>query len=436
MNAPTSGPGPRLGAMATAAMLLLGSGTATALDTTIDFGLSGEYTNNTTLAETDEIGEWIYTPSVDIGLTQSGAALELDAGYRVERRIYERDLFDDETAIRGTAEAIWHALPERLDLTARNIRSETTIRATDPNTEANRQTVSIIELGPTLRLRPRSNAEFQLEYLYSDVRVEETDTDSERHTGAARYLINLSAIRSVEFEARFTDVDFDNPLAPDLETRVGSVTFVHAGGNVNYSLMGGYNQTRRTQGRDDVDGGIFTAGIEWLVSADTSLELEASRDIRDSSSTLLTGGGGFADSIDEDTDLNEVFIESRGRVSLIHRIGANELSVSLSASEEDYEDVSRDSERVSLRLQARRDINPRTTLSAFIDVGTREFVDEGVEFDEITAAVELSRRLSRRFGLSLAALYNERDSDDPSAISYDEWVGRLTLTYNLVGPSR
>lgn len=414
---------------------LLGAGNAAALDTTVDLSHSSEYTSNTTLVENDEIGEWIHTPAIGIGMNQAGAVFEVDGEYQIERRIYERDLFDDETAARGAAEAIWHALPERLDLTVRNTRTESTIRAREPNTEANRQTVSVTEAGPTLRLRPQTNAEFQLEYMYSDVRVDETDTDSERHTGAARYIISLSSLRTLTFEATNTDVDFDNPLAPDLDTWVGSAAFAHEGGNVVYSLMGGYNRTSRTQGRDDVDGAIFAASAEWLASVNTSLAVEGSRAIRDSSSTLLTGGGGFGDEIDEDTDLNEVFTETRGQVSLNHRIGPNEFVLSAAASEEDYEDALRDSERVGLRLEARRNINPRTTFTAFAEVGTREFVDEGEEFDEIAAAIELSRQMSRRFQITLSGLYDERESDDPLARSYDEWIGRLTLTYRLVGPA-
>ncbi|MDZ7670047.1 MAG: hypothetical protein U5Q16_11735 [Gammaproteobacteria bacterium] len=130
-----------------------------------------------------------------------------------------------------------------------------------------------------------------------------------------------------------------------------------------------------------------------------------------------------------------MFTETRGQVSLNHRIGPNEFTLSAAGSEEDYEDALRDSERVSLRLEARRNINPLTTLTAFAEAGTRKFVDEGEEFDEITAAIELSRQMTRRFQITLSGLYDERQSDDPLARSYDEWVGRLTLTYRLVGPA-
>ncbi len=153
---------------------LTAAGAAAALDTQLSVDYTGEYSSNTALTETDEIKEWVHLPGADLALSQTGAVFEVDAAYRVERRIYEKDLFDNETAVRGTSEALWHALPERLDFTLRNVRSESTIRAREPNTEVNRQTVSITEGGPTLRLRPQSNAEIQLEYLYSDIAVPPT----------------------------------------------------------------------------------------------------------------------------------------------------------------------------------------------------------------------------------------------------------------------
>lgn len=416
-------------------LLTAAAGPAVALDAELSVGYTGEYSTNTTLAGSDEeeIDEWVHLPGADLRLSQAGAALEMAADYRVERRIYEKELFDDETAVRGTADVVWHALPERLDFNLRNTRAESTIRARQPNTEANRQTVSITEAGPTLRLRPQSNAEIQVEYLYSDVSVEETNTDSERQTGAARYVLDLSSIRTLTLEAARRDVDFDDPVAPDLESTIGTVTLDHAGRELTYSLSGGYNRTKRELDRDTVDGAIFDVNVQWTPRPATTLGLEASRDIRDQSSSLLAGGGGRGDFIDEETDVNEVFTESRGAVTWNQRLGANDLALTLSATEEDYEDIPRDSERLAIALGLTRALNQRTTLRGRIELGNREFLDTDEEYDEIRGSLDLSRRLSRRFTVTVGAYYEERDSDEIAESSYDEWVGRISLTYRIFG---
>src|SRR5512139_1523533 len=85
-----------------------------------------EYTTNTARTDTDEVEEWINAPGVHVNAAQAGAALELNADYEFLRRIYEKNLFDDESILTGSSEMIWHALPSRLDFTLRNTRSEST----------------------------------------------------------------------------------------------------------------------------------------------------------------------------------------------------------------------------------------------------------------------------------------------------------------------
>lgn len=404
-----------------------------ALETDLTLTHSADYTTNTARTETDETSEWVNTPGVMLGLSQEGAALLLDADYMFQRRIYQRDLFDDESVITGQAELVWHALPERLDFTVRNVRTEATERARQPNIESNRQTVSTTELGPTLRLRPRPNSEFQLEYLYSDMTAEETDTDNHRHMGALRYLVELSPVRSLLLQASNTRVQFENPAAPDLDVRLGRVGFEYRGSRVEYEIGAGYNETRRSQGQDTVSGAIGDASIRWNVSAETQVELTASHGIVDTSARLMTGTVGFGESVDEDTDINEVFTETILTASVSQRLGNNDVMLRLAAGEEDYEDALRDNERRSAAIGLRRNLTPRTTLSATAEHTRRKFTDEDDAYDEVRAALQLTRRMSRRFEIAIGALYEERDPDDATGLGYEEWMGRIELRYRVLG---
>ncbi len=159
---------------------------------TVDY--AAEYTTNSARTTDNEIEEWIHRPGISVNAVHDGPNLELNGGYSFERRIYEEDLFDNENATTGSAELLWHALPERLDFVVRNSRTESARRSIDAVTQDNRQVVSTTEIGPTLRFRARGSDEFQLEYLYSDVNAE-TQTSSERHTGTARYIVAFSATR-------------------------------------------------------------------------------------------------------------------------------------------------------------------------------------------------------------------------------------------------
>ena len=75
----------------------------------------------------------------------------------------------------------------------------------------------------------------------------------------------------------------------------------------------------------------------------------------------------------------------------------------------------------------------RTSLRGRIELGKREFLDTDEEYDEIRGSLDLTRRLSRRFTVTVGAYYEERDSDEIAESSYDEWVGRISLTYRVFG---
>jgi hypothetical protein len=404
---------------------------AAALEASVVLGHTAEYTTNTARTESDEVSDWIQRPNIQVGLMQQSTQLDLDAGYRYERRMYREDLFDDEYSLTGAAGLVWHALPERLDFIVRNTRTDATRRSFTPFTEANRQTISITNAGPLLRFRPRQNSELQLEYTYTDVSANRTRSDSQSHTGAMRYVVNLSSIRSIEFAGTRRRVDFDNALAADLNVTTASATINKTGTDLDYSLMGGYNVTKRAHALDDVDGLEFDLLASWNASSVTVVQLAAGHRITERS-RYLSGGDelDFGDGVIEDSDLNEVFRESRGAVSVTRPIGNNQVSLSLGAYREKYEDVPRDNERLATRLTLSRNLNPLTTLNASLEAGRRRYTDEDSERNEYRGDLGVTRQVTPRFSASIGGSYEEWDGDGFGR-SYEEWIGRISVNYLL-----
>ena len=89
---------------------------AAAVEWDVAVNYTAEYTSNTARTTDNEIEEWIHQPGLSVGATHDGPNLELNGGYNFERRIFEEDLFDDENVTTGSAELLWHVVPERLDL--------------------------------------------------------------------------------------------------------------------------------------------------------------------------------------------------------------------------------------------------------------------------------------------------------------------------------
>lgn len=418
---------------AAAATCLLAAPAARALELQAELFHQADYTTNTARTDSDRIEEWINAPGVSVGARQAGAQLELDAAYQYQRRIYQEDLFDDENVTVGRAELLWHALPNRLDFTLRNSRSESTERALDPLTQANRQIVTTTEAGPTLRFTPRSGDELQIGYLYTDYRADATDTDNIRHNGSLRYILGVSASRTMTFAVDRTRVDFDNELAPDLDDWTGLATLAQDADRLSYSLGGGYTRIARSDGLDDVTGAIVDAMVAWQFQDTTRLVISAGRRIRDNSQNIVGGIPEFGDEINENTDLNEVFTEDRAGIELSRRLGNNQLSLRWNLERQDYEDALRDNDRWLAGVGLARNLTPRTTLTATLGMGRSEFADEGREFDEMRGALLVAWQFSRRFRLDWGARYEERDGNDPTG-NFEEWIGTARLSYALIEP--
>ncbi|MCZ6619801.1 MAG: hypothetical protein O7E57_16900 [Gammaproteobacteria bacterium] len=395
-------------------------------------GYTAEYTTNTALSSDNEIEEWTHKPGFTVNADHEGPNLELNGGYDFERRLYEEDVFDDENATTGSAELLWHMVPERLDFVVRNSRTESPLRAINAVTPDNLQVVSTTEAGPTLRFRsPRGN-EFQLAYLYTDVDYNETQTDSERQMGTARYIVALSRTRSLSFDVSNDRVDFDSLFAPDLDIWTGSVTISNTGSNSQFSFTGGYSTVGRTMNREDIDGSIFDLDISWQAGINTVVAISGSRQFRDRSTELGTGRSDFGESVEVNTDLNEVFTETLAEVSLTQTIGRSQIGIRASASEEDYEDVPRDNTRTGIGVTFARDLTPLTRLRAGVEIATRDFDDENEKFDQLTGNIQLVWRAGRRLTVSVGAVYQERDSDRISG-DYDEWAGSIGVSYVILG---
>lgn len=408
-----------------------------ALDVGFTVGLESEHTSNTARTAMNEIEEWIHKPGFDFQAEHEGPNLTLEAGYSFERRLYQEDLYDDENATTGRAELVWRALPERLDFTVRNSRTESPIDAIESTTPLNRQVTTNTEAGPTLRFRTRGEDELQFEYLYGHRAVEETAGDADSQTATARYNLVIATTNIVRFELINDQTDFDEQLIPDLEANIGQITWERTSTTVDFSLTGGYNSTERDGNLEDVDGAIYDLSIDWQARPTTSVLLAAGRAITDQSDTLSVGSLDFGESLGAtNSGLTDVFISERREIALTQVLGRTTASLALFNDGQDYEDALRDNENTGATLSLERRLSPQMNLRFSATQRTQDFSDEREEIDETRAELLLSRELGRRLALSIGVRYEEREGDDTarSGSNYDEWTGFVRLDYDVVEP--
>lgn len=421
-------------ALAAAAFCLGHTSSLLALDIGITLNQESEYTTNSGLTDEDEVSEWIHSPGIGLQANHEGPNLDLEVNYDINRRLYQQDLFEDDTEYAGTANLVWNALPERLDFTVRSTSTQTAIRSIGGPTPDNRQVTTETSAGPTLRFNPRGQDQILLSYLYGDRSADVTDTDAITHDASLSYVLATSQNNSLALALMQNQVQYENPDLPDIEYNIVQLTLDRALNNLEYTLSGGFNRAKRTQNRDDVDAFIFDLEAQWEARPGTDIGITLGHALDDQSASLSTGG--FVDDLDfsADSDLTELFTTNRLSVSVLQRINES-TSMTLGADyvEEDYEDVGRDTTRKAFRVALDRTLTRQLRGSFGLSFENQDFEDEGEETDTLRSDLRFDYNLGRSLSTAFTVRYEDRDSD--SAVTtgtYQAWSAIITLSYVLL----
>ncbi len=425
-------------ATALAGTSLIAPAPARAIDVEAAAQYTAEYTSNTLRTETDEVGEWIHLPGADLRVAEDTASLEMDVDYSYVRRIYTKDFWQDENRLLGTAGIDWHALPDRLDFFLNNARTETTERALQTATQANRQIVSTTEAGSRLRFQPRSADELQIEYLFRDVHTTRTETDSQRHNGTLRYLMGLSENRTLVALGTYSDIEYEGPF-PDAEYAIATIGYQQETGPVDFELNVGYNWYER-DGRGRTHDPVYSGSLTWEATPTATFTLTGSRLITDQGSDLASGG-----TAGETSDVNAAFEETTGTIGWNQLIGANTITLSGYWTRQEYaEDIQEalgrplTNTRIGGRFDFRRALTRTTTFNLYADLSNRDFPNQGDvigdDQDELRSGIRVDHRLGRSLNLNWGVRYEKRDAETTE--SYDEWIGSIQIYWTFWGARR
>ncbi len=405
-----------------------------ALDVRLGLVNESTHTDNAQRApdNVEPIEEWVHQPGAELFVEHQSDRLVLSGNYEYERRIRSEDQFADDSVLVGTSELTWHAIPGRLDFEVSNSRTETTEDAQVAQNPDNQQVSSTTRLGPTLRFRVRDVDEVQLQFLYTDDHNEVDETDTTRETLSASYVWNLNNNNRVTFSALANQVDFENTAAPDYDGYTSAVTWERFGPNIDFRGVAGYTTIERELNRDDVSVVNGELEVTWRMTPTMSLTLEGAHDLRDRSQTLTIGALDFGTNAQIDSNLNEVFINTRGALTWNMRLWENLFRVGISYDDEDYEDILNDVQRVGGQVRFERRLSPRFDIILAGFYGDEEFLDENLRFDRRTYEFALRYNVNRRLNMRFMASRDERTSDTDPATDYEENSYGVSIQYLLL----
>jgi hypothetical protein len=405
---------------------------ATALETQIGVRAASSHTNNTLRTPDNEVDEVTYQPGVAVQVQHQGSAIRANGNYDYERRIRTEDFYDDTDAVTGASTVVWQALPGRLDLTVTNTRTETTVDALQANTPDNLQITDSTRAGATLRFRVRNNDEIQLQYFHTMTTADVANTDSQRDTLSASYVMNVGQNDQLVFNVTDNRVNFDAAAAPDLNAITGSLQWNRFGPSVDMSLMAGYTTIDRDLGRDEVKGEVFDARLTWRITPQTSLGFGVARDIRDRPFIVELGVLPFGTNTQIDSDLNEVFHNDRADINFRTVFLSNELLLNIAYEKQDYVDLFDDVKRLTAAVNLRRRLSPKLTVELDASWRDQNPLIAGIVSDErIGGGVTLGYTHSRRLSFLLSGNYNSLESAQVIN-TYDEMLYTLRVNYLLL----
>lgn len=415
------------------ALMVILSGSATAIDLDYEVGVAVQQSDNINLGEDNPIEETVISPRMFFEASQVGSRVEMAAQGNVEYRHYADDTFDDEVRGRFAGALNWKVIPQRLDFIVQDFLSVQPVSEFVEFSPDNQQQVNVFVAGPTLHARFNPVTRGQLDLRYIDSYAEERDDfNSERLNVAARLLRQTGRRNSLSANLEASDVSFDEGnQASDYRRYDGYINSTTRGQRLDLLFDLGYTRLEL----DDaavLAGGDSTsshplgrATINWRMSPRSALATTLRYQLSDATQSLMEplefDRRSFNDfRVPDSLAEPNVFRERYARVRYSYAGERATVSIAPYYRRVRYEEaLVEDQDRQGLVAGIDYRLGPRLTLSAYAAREDREFVDLGREDEDFVARVGLAKRFSEQWTGRMDFQRRERDSTEPGR-SYDE----------------
>jgi hypothetical protein len=378
-------------------------------------GVEAEYSDNPTLAESNESDDLRQSALLGISLQENTSKVSADIRSLLEYRDYRDDSFPDESWFYLNGEATWTIRPSSFLWVVEDYYSQQEQNTLLPGTPDNLINTNVFSTGPDLYFHVNPVHQLHLGARGSDYRFENTPADNRRALLTLAWLYGYSSSTELSLNAQyqnawFTETDDADFRRQDLFFRIDTEP---SRSTLQIDLGRSYID-RETE--EDVDG--FLARLIWQnqFRLDSYFRLDASSQYTDSGLDLLTTGtqstefDRFGEQITGD-----IFHDQR--LEGIYRFGNVRSSYDIEASyrKEDYEVLLRDRRSRGLRIVYERIYSSTVTLTGQLRYRKYLYLDVDQTDRERSASIGLNRRLTRNYTLRMEYTLNTQESNIPAA---------------------
>ena len=399
----------------------------------VDVGVGAEYHSNAARVSDNEQSDVASVARAAIAWRDAIEPLTADVGYSIEHRDFVDDVDQDETAVDGSAELTWNALPRLLNVLVQHqvSQSQTNLRTAD--TAANREQRSVLTGGLDGFLHLSSVDSLVIRPRYSEVTFEESEqSDSQRTSGDVAWRHALDALSAVNVSLGAGAVQFDEP-GSDYDFGSFQVGYAATLARLTYSLDVGLTQIKRDVG-EDVDGNTLHAALSYRGDG-FEVGGTAVNELTDSSIGLSGNEFSLPDFSNNDSNFDEVDVVERSQIDLFWRQQLNVASsfqFGVGASNDDYDTLPNDQEMAYAQVGYQYTANVFWNFAADARYEKTDFVDDpiGREYTDMTLTLTAQYHFSPELDAQMSLSREERDADTAGE-EYDDNIAILSVSYRF-----
>ena len=407
--------------------------------------LSLEHSDNIAETPVDPVSESILIPRLNFTWAETGSVLQANATGEIEYRDYLGGKFDNEVRGQLAGVASWIISPGRFTFDFADYAGVAPVNLFATNGPGNQQQTNVFSLGPTFLFRFGSELRGEADLRATDSSASVTKSfNSQRVLGALRAIRDLSPTDQLSANVEAGDVHFrDSGAGPDYERYSGYVRYqskraaVDLDGSIGYSLIDFSHASS--------DSGLFAHGkATWHATAESSFEVEASRQYSDSTQDLVIEPAQLAATAAGPRILvgnvpinSDVYIEERVDFAYAYRSGRIELRLApfyrnlnyvLEPGVAQAQNGATDQTAHGVLLEVAYHPRPLWTVGFNATEETRRFTRIDRHDEDLRFGLNVTNQFSRQWSWRFDAIRNQRSSTFPGQ-GFGENLAMISVIY-------
>lgn len=353
----------------------------------LSFSAGASYSDNIRRDSANEVSDTSAQAGLKLNLIQEKRRVSANVAADLEYLTYLDNTYDDELrgGLDGTVNFAF--VPDRLSWTVQDNLFQSFIDPGQVDTADNRQATNYLTTGPNISLPLGSRTDLGIEARWSDVSYETSKLDSQRYSGAVRLSRLLGENTSLSLNGTAERVEYqESPPLSNYDGQSAYIMLVAQGGKTDLTVRGGY--TAIHDYGDTTDGFLGEVSITRIVSARSTLTLDAGTDLSDAAEVYRREQRVTGVSVDSENSIPSSDVFQADYVTLAWMLEQERGSAQISVNwrQEDHEvEIDLNRESTSLNLALHRDLSAR--LSASFNAG---FVSDDYKTDELADYEEWS----------------------------------------------